>query len=124
LPDRTKFHKNWRFYKESIMKAVSKLMLAGAVASIFAAGGAYADGTKIMTRSPEAAQADLVRDWNFTGGGKPVPVAERTKAETQADLVRDWNGPSKAAIAAEEKIVPQTRTAQQAYDDLVRNWGS
>lgn len=106
------------------MKTVSKLMLAGAIASIFAAGGAYADGTKIMTRSPEAAQADLVRDWNFTGGGKAVPILERTKAEMQADLVRDWNGPSKAAIAAEEKSIPQTRTTQQAYDDLVRNWGS
>ncbi len=106
------------------MKTVSKLMLAGAVASIFATGGAYADGTKIMSRSLEAAQADLVRDWNFTGGGKPIPVVERTKAEMQADLVRDWKGPSKAAIAAEDKSIPQSRTTQQAYDDLVRNWGS
>ena len=46
------------------MKTVSKLMLAGALASMFAVGGAVADGTKIMTRSPEAAHADLVRDWN------------------------------------------------------------
>ncbi len=106
------------------MKTVSKLMLAGAVASMFAAGGAFADGSKIMTRSPEAAQADLVRDWNFTGGGTAVPVRERTKSEMQADLVRDWKGPSKATIAAEDKSIPKTRTAQQAYDDLVRNWGS
>ncbi len=104
------------------MRTFSKLMWAGAVASLFVAGGAYADGAKIMTRSPEAAQADLVRDWNFNGGGAAVPVRERTKAEMQADLVRDWNGPSAAAIAAESKSIPQTRTAQQAYDDLVRNW--
>ena len=77
------------------MKTVSKLMLAGAVASMFVTAGAYADGSKIVTRSPEAAQADLVRD---------------------------WNGPSKATIAGEDKSIPQTRTAQQAYDDLVRNW--
>jgi hypothetical protein len=69
--------------------------LAGAVASMFVTGGAYADGAKIVTRSPEAAQADLVRD---------------------------WNGPSKATIASEERSFPQTRTAQQAYDDLMRNW--
>lgn len=105
------------------MKAVSKLMLTGAVASMVVAGAAYADGPKIMSRSPEAAHADLVRDWNFTSGGTAVPVRERTKSEMQADLVRDWNGPSKATIAAEEKSIPQSRTAQQAYDDLVRNWG-
>jgi len=113
-----------RFYQEGIMKTVSKLMLAGAAASMFVAGGAYADGAKITSRSPEAAHADLVRDWNFTSGGTAVAVRERTKSEMQADLVRDWNGPSKATIAAEEKRIPQTRTAQQAYDDLVRNWGS
>jgi len=111
------------FYQEKIMKAVSKLMLVGAITSIVVTGAAYADGPKIMSRSPEAAHADLVRDWNFTGGGTAVPVRERTKAEMQADLVRDWNGPSKDAIAAEEKSIPQSRTAQQAYDDLVRNWG-
>ena len=106
------------------MRTVSKLMLAGAVASMFVTAGAYAEGAKIMTRSPEAAHADLVRDWNFTGGGTAVPVRQRTKSEMHADLVRDWNGPSKATIAAEEKSIPHTRTAQQAYDDLVRNWGS
>lgn len=104
------------------MKTVSKMILAVAVASMFVAGGAYADGAKIMTRSPEAAQADLVRDWNFTGGGVAVPVRERTTSEMYADLVRDWNGPSTEAVAADGKSIPQTRTAQQAYDDLVRNW--
>ena len=104
------------------MKTVSKLMLAGAVASVFVTAGAYADGSKIVTRSPEAAQADLVRAWNFAGGDAAVPVRERTRSEMQADLVRDWNGPSKATIAAEDKSIPQTRTARQAYDDLVRNW--
>ncbi len=100
----------------------TKLMLAGAVTAMMVAGGVYADGTKIMTRSPEAAQADLVRDWNFNGGGTAVPVRERTKSEMQADLVRDWNGPSKATIASEEKGIPQSRTTKQAHDDLVRNW--
>lgn len=109
-------------YGGDIMNTVSKLMLASAVSSMLAVGGAYADGTKIMTRSPEAAQADLVRDWNYQGGGTAVQVRERSKAEMQADLVRDWNGPSKASVDAEGKSYPQTRTAQQAYDDLVRNW--
>ena len=104
------------------MKAVSNLMLAIAVSATLAAGSAMADGAKIMTRSPEAAQADLVRDWNYNGGGTAVPVRERTKAEMQADLVRDWNGPSKATVDAETNDVPHTRTAKQAYDDLVRNW--
>jgi hypothetical protein len=104
------------------MRALLKLIMAGAVASMFVAGGALAEGSKIMSRSPEAAHADLVRDWNFSGGGTPVPVRERTKAEMQADLVRDWNGPSKQAMTAETKGLPHTRTAQQAYDDLVRNW--
>lgn len=104
------------------MKAVSNLMVAVAVTSVVAAGSAMADGTKIVTRSPEAAQADLVRNWNYNGGGTAVPVRERTKAEMQADLVRDWNGPSKATVDAETRGIPQTRTAKQAYDDLVRNW--
>ena len=104
------------------MRTVTRLMLAGAVASMFVTAGAYADGAKITTRSPEAAQADLVRDWNFTGGGTAVPVRERTKSEMQADLVRDWNGPSKATIAGEDKSIPQSRDTKQAHDDLVRNW--
>jgi hypothetical protein len=121
VPGQTEFRSK-TIKERIIMKTVSKLMLAGAVASMFVTAGAYADGPKIVTRSPEAAQADLVRDWNFTGGGTAVPVRERTKSEMQADLVRDWNGPSKATIASEDKSIPQTRTAQQAYDDLVRNW--
>jgi hypothetical protein len=104
------------------MKTVSKVMLASAIASMLVAAGAYAEGSKIVTRSPEAAQADLVRDWSFTGGGTSVPVRQRTKSEMQADLVRDWNGPSKATIAGEDKSIPQTRTTEQAHDDLVRNW--
>jgi hypothetical protein len=104
------------------MNTVSKLMLAATVASLVAAGSVSADGTKIVTRSPEAAQADLVRNWTSTDTGTAVPVRERTKAEMHADLVRDWNGPSKESMSAEVKGIPQTRTAQQAYDDLVRNW--
>jgi hypothetical protein len=117
-----KFRDKTNLQERIIMKTVSKLMLAGAVASMFVTAGAYADGAKIVSRSPEAAQADLVRDWNYTGGGTAVPVRERTSSEMQADLVRDWNGPSKATIASEDKSIPHTRTAQQAYDDLVRNW--
>ena len=88
------------------MKPVSKLVLAGAFAAMFVVAGAFADDAKIVTRSSEAAQADLVRDWDFTGGGA-VPVRERTKSEMQADLVRDWNGPSKATIAARSRCLPQ-----------------
>lgn len=100
----------------------TKLMLAAAVAAMTLAGGAYAGGPNIVSRSPEAAQADLVRNWSFQGGGTAVPVRERTKAEMHADLVRDWNGPTKEQVAGEDKAIPQTRTTQQAYDDLVRNW--
>ncbi len=100
----------------------TNLTMIGAIAAMMVSGSVLAEGSKIVSRSPEAAHADLVRDWNFTGGGSAVPVRERTKAEMQADLVRDWNGPTKAQMAGEEKGVPHTRTAQQAYDDLVRNW--
>jgi hypothetical protein len=37
--------------------------------------------------------------------------------------MRDWNGPAKADVAAQERRAVHSRTAQQAYDDLVRNWG-
>jgi len=103
------------------MNAVAKFVLAGAVAATTAfAGAAFADGT-IYTRSADAAQADLNRDWNFNGGGNTGIVRQRTQSEMQADLVRDWNGPSKAA-QQEVKGTLHTRSTQQAYDDLVRNW--
>lgn len=109
------------FYMEEVMNTVTKLVIAGAFASTAFAGAALAEGT-IYTRSADAAQADLVRDWNFNGGGNAGVVHQRTQAEMQADLVRDWQGPSKAAISAETTRSLQTRTAQQTYDDLVRNW--
>lgn len=99
------------------MKA-TKLAIAAAVAATAFAGAAFAEGT-IYTRSADAAQADLVRDWNFNGGGNPGVVRQRTKADMHADLVRDWNP---KAAAAEEKGQLHTRSTQQAYDDLVRNW--
>ena len=102
------------------MKAITKLALASAFAATAFAGAASAEGN-IYTRSADAAQADLVRNWNFNGGGNAGQVRQRTKSEMQADLVRNWNGPSKAA-AAEEKGTVYTRSTQQAYDDLVRNW--
>lgn len=107
------------------MKTAFTMMLAGVVASTMFAGAAAADDAKprIYTRSVEAAHADLVRDWNFKGAGTPGVVRQRTKAEMQADLVRDWNGPSKAEVAADQHAVVNARSEQQAFDDLVRNWG-
>lgn len=107
------------------MKTAFRMMLAAAVASTMFAGVAVADDAKprIYTRSVEAAHADLVRDWNFKGAGTPGVVRQRTRAEMQADLVRDWNGPSKAAMAADQNAVVNARSEQQAFDDLVRNWG-
>lgn len=101
------------------MKAITKLALATAFAATAFAGAASAEST-IYTRSADAAQADLVRDWSFNGSGEPGVVRQRTHAEMQADLVRDWN-PVKAD-AGDEKLQLQSRSSQQAYDDLVRNW--
>jgi hypothetical protein len=103
---------------EEVMKAITKLALATAFATAAFAGAASAEGT-IYTRSADAAQADLVRDWNFNGGGNAGQVRQRTTSEMQADLVRDWN-PKAAGI--EEKGTLHTRSTQQAHDDLVRNW--
>ncbi|HKQ26713.1 MAG TPA: hypothetical protein VJT81_19890 [Burkholderiales bacterium] len=105
------------------MKSVSKFLLGGAVISVFFAAGAMAEGT-IYVRSPDAAHADLVRDWSYRAtGANGGLVRQRTAAEMQSDLVRDWNGPAKADIATQEKRALHTRTTEQTYDDLVRNWG-
>ena len=100
------------------MKAFTKLALVTAFAATAFAGVASAEGT-IYTRSADAAQADLVRNWNFNGGGNAGQVRQRSKSAMQADLVRDWN-PKAAGI--EETGTLHTRSTQQAYDDLVRNW--
>jgi len=103
---------------EEVMKAITKLAVATAFAATAFAGVASAEGT-IYTRSTDAAKADLVRDWTFNGGGVAGQVRQRAKSEMQADLVRDWN-PKAAGV--EEKGTLHTRSTQQAYDDLVRNW--
>jgi hypothetical protein len=103
---------------EEVMKAITKLAIVSAFAATAFAGAASAEGT-IYTRSADAAQADLVRDWNFNGGGAAGQVRQRTRSEMQADLVRDWNP---KAAGFEEKGALHTRSTQQAYDDLVRNW--
>ena len=102
------------------MKAMS--MFAGVVAAMAMANSACAEGPQIVSRSLENAQADLVRDWNFKGGGTPIPVRRRTRLEMQADLVRDWNGPSKEAVATRERDILRSRATQDSYDDLMRNW--
>jgi Spy/CpxP family protein refolding chaperone len=106
--------------EEVNMKAITTLVAAAALSVTAFAGVASADST-LNTRSPEAAHADLVRDWSFNGGGNAGQVRQRTKAEMQADLVRNWNGPTKAEMA-EDRGTLHTRSEQQAYDDLVRNW--
>ncbi|HEV8259803.1 MAG TPA: hypothetical protein VGQ19_03485 [Burkholderiales bacterium] len=105
------------------MKTVFKLLLGGAVISAFFTAGAMAEGT-IYTRNADAARADLVRDWDYRATGANAGfVRQRTTAEMHADLIRDWNGPAGADVAAQEKRAVHSRSAQQAYDDLVRNWG-
>ncbi len=99
------------------MKGI-KLAVAAAFAATAFAGVASADST-IYTRSPEAAQADLNRDWSFNGGGNAGQVRQRTTSEMHADLVRDWNA---KPVASESKNTLHSRNSQQAYDDLVRNW--
>ena len=99
------------------MKAI-KFAVAAAIAAATFTGVASADST-IYTRSPEAAQADLYRDWSFNGGGTAGQVRQRTTSDMRADLVRDWNA---KPVASETKNTLHTRNAQQAYDDLVRNW--
>jgi len=103
------------------MKSVTTLLLGGAVISAFFTAGAMAEGT-IYSRSPDAAHADMVRDWNYRGtGANAVLVRQRTAVEMQADLVRDWNGPAKAAVSTEEKRALHTRNAEQAHNALMRN---
>ena len=105
------------------MKTVTTLLLGGAVVSVFFAAGAMAEGS-IYTRNADAAHADLVRDWNHRAtGATPSLVRQRSAAEMHSDLVRDWNGAAKAEVSAQEKRGVHTRTVDQAYDDLVRNWG-
>jgi len=100
------------------MTTITKLAIAAAFAATAFAGAASADNT-IYTRSPEAAQADLVRDWSFNGGGNRGVVRQRTSSEMRADLVRDWDAKK---VATEENRQIHSRNEQQAHDDLVRNW--
>src|SRR5690606_21515744 len=97
---------------EEVMKATTKLALAAAFAATAFAGTASAEGTVIHTRSPEAAHADLVRDWSFNGGGNAGEVRQRTSAEMRADLVRDWNAKPAAEVPPPENKTGGPRAAR------------
>ena len=102
------------------LNAISPLTLASVLAAAAIASAALADDV-VHTRSPEAAYADLIRDWNYNGGGTPGVVHQRTSADRYADLVRDWNGPSKAIIAVEKnkRPIPAPRNSGTTPG---RNW--
>jgi hypothetical protein len=106
------------FLMEEVMTSTLKLAIAAAFAATAFAGVASAENT-IYTRSPEAAQADLVRDWSFNGSGTRGVVRQRTSSEMRADLVRDWDAKK---VTAEENREIHSRNEKQAHDDLVRNW--
>ena len=101
------------------MTTTLKLAIAAAFAATAFAGAASAENT-IYTRSPEAAHADLVRDWSYNdAGGTRGVVRQRTSSEMRADLVRDWDAKK---VATEENRQVHSRNEKQAHDDLVRNW--
>lgn len=108
----------------------SKLVIAllGAAALQLAAvsyaddrSGVSSAGSSIKSRGQDAAHADLVRDWNYKGQDNPRDLRLRSDDDLNADLNRDWDGPDQKA--ADQRRTPHTRSAKQANDDLMRNWG-
>lgn len=103
------------------MKILSKLTLIAG--GLLATSVAFADSgtTTIKTRSVEAAQADLMRDWNYRPGASEQPagtVRARTSADAYADLMRDWQGATRKDAAAEAQ-----RPAFSRNIDAMKNPG-
>jgi hypothetical protein len=73
----------------------------------------------IKTRSPEAAQADLVRDWNAKPGTQAGSVIRsRNQENANADLMRNFG----AKASNEPGSTVGQRTSGAMYKDLVRDW--
>jgi hypothetical protein len=73
----------------------------------------------IKTRSPEAAQQDLMRDWNAKPGSQAgSTVRSRSEQDANADLMRDFGAKS----SNEPGSALQPRDSDAAHKDLVRDW--
>ncbi|HWQ38248.1 MAG TPA: hypothetical protein VNM24_06470 [Burkholderiales bacterium] len=73
----------------------------------------------ITTRSPDAAYADLMRDWNAKPGNQAgAPVRMRNLQNANADLIRDFG----AKGSGEQGAAFTQRSLDAMYKDLVRDW--
>jgi hypothetical protein len=103
------------------MKTLSKLTLIAGGLLATSVAFADSDATTIKTRSVEAAQADLMRDWNYRPGAGEQPagtVRTRTNADAYADLMRDWEGATRKDAATEAQ-----RPAFSRNTDAMKNPG-
>ncbi|HZP92779.1 MAG TPA: hypothetical protein VFB20_07860 [Burkholderiales bacterium] len=107
----------------AVAGAALALQFGGVQADDHVLPGGKQESHFAYARNADAAHADLVRDWNYSGQQTGAPVRLRTDAELTADLVRDWSGPGKAA-AAQPRPAVSIRSVEAAHNDLVRNWGS
>jgi hypothetical protein len=102
------------------MKTLSKLSLIAG--GMLVASVAFADAdaaTTIKTRSVDAAHADLMRNWSYSGGEQTGgTVRVRTKADAYVDLMRDWEGETKKNADAETQ-----RPAFSRSTDVMKSSG-
>lgn len=98
----------------------SKSLYAAAVAGMCASMSlAVIAADSIKTRSPEAAQADLVRDWNAKPSSQAgSTVRSRNQQNANADLMREYY----AKGSSEQGAGIQQRSSNAMYKDLVRDW--
>jgi hypothetical protein len=73
----------------------------------------------INTRNPDAAQADLMRDWNAKPAAKPGSVVRsRNQQNANSDLKRDFGAKS----SSEPGKALKQRSEDAKYKDMVRDW--
>jgi hypothetical protein len=100
----------------------AKWLYAAAVAGLCtSASFVVLAADSIKTRSPEAAQADLVRDWNAKPSTQPgSTVRSRNQQNANADLMRDFYSKG----SGEQGAGVQQRSSNAMYKDLVRDWST
>lgn len=75
----------------------------------------------ITTRNPDAAYADLMRDWNAKPGNQPgAPVRMRNLQDANADLIRDFG----AKGSGEQGTAFTQRSSDARYKDLIRDFSA
>ena len=108
------------------MKSSTQILALSALA-LLVSGSALAAGTEVMTRSKADMEADLTRTYTSPGGESAGQIKTRTPQEAQADLIRDWDGSqtkAQGSIVGVESSAPavNTRSAEEANKDLMRIW--